>query len=91
MFNMRTFYRKSNLTDIWHFCRECENWPLRYYEETVDPPVIGFCLSCIQQHRDERCQSAHLEVLPDWLKIFKRQAEFLEPLLVAVSAEPKSI
>jgi hypothetical protein len=88
---MRTFYRKSNLTDIWHFCRECENWPLRYYEETVDPPVIGFCLSCIQQHRDERCQSAHLEVLPGWLKIFKRQAEFLEPLLVAVSAEPKSI
>ena len=22
MFDMRTFYRKSNLTDIWHFCRE---------------------------------------------------------------------
>ena len=68
------FYRKSNLTELWHFCRECENWPLRYYEETVDPPVIGFCLSCIQKHRDERCQSAHLEESPDWLKIAKSRA-----------------
>jgi hypothetical protein len=48
MADLRTFYRKSNLTDIWHFCRECENWPLRYYEEIADSPVIGFCLSCIQ-------------------------------------------
>lgn len=73
MFDLRTFYRKSNLTDIWHFCRECESWPQRYYEETADPPVIGFCLSCIQKHRDERCQSAYLEESPDWLKLSKRQ------------------
>jgi hypothetical protein len=78
MFDMRTFYRKSNLTDTWHFCRECENWPLRYYEEKTaqDPPVIGFCLSCIQQHRDQRCDSAHLEVSPDWLKTSKCHASF---------------
>lgn len=71
MADLRTFYRKSNLTDVWHFCRECENWPLRYYEEIADSPVIGFCLSCIQKHRDERCHSAHLEESPDWLKIGK--------------------
>jgi hypothetical protein len=76
MADLRTFYRKSNLTDIWHFCRECENWPLRYYEEIADSPVIGFCLSCIQKHRDKRCQSAHLEESPDWLKISKTQAAF---------------
>jgi hypothetical protein len=78
MFDMKTFYRKSNLTDTWHFCRECENWPLRYYEEKTaqDPPVIGFCLSCIQQHRDQRCDSAHLEVSPDWLKTSKCHASF---------------
>jgi hypothetical protein len=76
MFDMRTFYRKSNLTDIWHFCRRCEDWPLRYYEEKTvqDPPVIGFCLSCIQNHRDQRCESTHLEVSPDWLKTSKRHA-----------------
>ena len=76
MADLRTFYRKSNLTDIWHFCRECENWPLRYYEEIADSPVIGFCLSCIQKHRYKRCQSAHLEASPDWLKIGKTQAAF---------------
>jgi hypothetical protein len=38
--------------------------------------VIGFCLSCIQRHRDERCQSAHLEEVPDCLKISKIQAAF---------------
>jgi hypothetical protein len=76
MADLRTFYRKSNLTDIWHFCRECENWPLRYYEEIADSPVIGFCLSCIQKHRDKRCQLAHLEESPDWLKIDKTQAAF---------------
>jgi hypothetical protein len=76
MADLRTFYRKSNLTDIWHFCRECENWPLRYYEEIAESPVIGFCLSCIQKHRDEQCQSTHLEESPDWLKIGKTQAAF---------------
>ena len=76
MFDTRTFYRKSNLTEIWPFCRKCENWPLRYYQEKMvqDPPVIGFCLSCIQKHRDERCESTHLEVSPDWLKRSKRHA-----------------
>ena len=74
MFEMRTFYRKYNLTEIWHFCRNCENWPQRYYEETADPPAIGFCLSCIQNHRDDRCEWAHLEESPDWLKISKSQA-----------------
>ena len=69
MFDMRTFYRRSNLIEIWHFCRACENWPQHYYQEIADSPVIGFCLSCIQKHRDERCQSAHLEESPDWLKI----------------------
>jgi len=73
MLDMKTFYRKSNLTETWHFCRGCENWPLRYYEETINAPVIGYCLSCIQKHRDERCQSAHLEESPDWLKINKSQ------------------
>jgi hypothetical protein len=71
MADMRTFYRKSNLTVIWHFCRECKNWPLRHYQETAETPVIGFCLSCIQNHRDGRCQSAHLEESPDWLEIAK--------------------
>jgi hypothetical protein len=75
MSDMRTFYRRSTLTEIWHFCRECENWP-QHYQEIADPPVIGFCLSCIQRHRDERCQSAHLEEVPDWLKISKIQAAF---------------
>jgi hypothetical protein len=33
-------------------------------------------LSCIQQHRDQRCDSAHLEVSPDWLKTSKCHASF---------------
>ena len=74
--DMRTFYRKSDLTDIWHFCRNCENWPSRYYEEKPgqDPPLIGFCLNCIQEHRDQPCEWTHLEVSPSWLKTSKRHA-----------------
>ncbi len=68
--DMETFYRRSRQANIWHFCRNCESWPLSDYEEknTQDPPITGFCLNCIETHREGRCEWVNLEASASWLK-----------------------
>jgi hypothetical protein len=67
---METFYRRSRQANTWHFCRNCESWPLSDYDEknTHDPPISGFCLNCIETHREGRCEWVKLEASPSWLK-----------------------
>jgi hypothetical protein len=67
---METFYRRSRQANTWHFCGNCESWPLSDYEEknTQDPPISGFCLNCIETHREGRCEWVKLEASPSWLK-----------------------
>jgi len=58
----KTFYRKLRSENVWHFCRNCEHWPRSGYEqrESTDPPH-SFCNSCIQKHRDGKCEWFHEE------------------------------
>ena len=67
---METFYRRSREANTWHYCRNCYSWPLSDYEEKTnqDPPISGFCLNCIESHREERCEWVHKEASPNWLK-----------------------
>ena len=61
----KTLYRKLPRENVWHFCRNCEHWPLSGYEhrDSSDPPY-SFCNGCIQKHRDGKCEWAHDEASP---------------------------
>jgi hypothetical protein len=53
MADLRTFYRKLPHENVWHFCRECENWPQFGYGERddTDSRSVTFCARCIEHHR----------------------------------------
>ena len=67
MFDIRTFYRKLPHENVWHFCRNCENWPQFGYGERkdIDFHSATFCPRCIQHHRESQCEWVHLELSPD--------------------------
>jgi hypothetical protein len=54
----RVYYRKRKGDNFWHFCKNCEKWPMVSYEErgAEYPPMGGFCLDCIQKHREGNCE-----------------------------------
>jgi hypothetical protein len=67
MFDMRTFYRKLPHENVWHFCRNCENWPHFGYGERndTDSHPVTFCPKCIHHHRASECEWLHLELSPE--------------------------
>jgi len=43
-----TTYRRRRGHDIWHWCRDCSNWPTFDYEERTTKPSSGeLCNECI--------------------------------------------
>jgi len=37
---MKVFRRRRG-SDVWHFCRDCPNWPRIDYEEQYTKPATG--------------------------------------------------
>jgi len=61
----RTFYRKLRDEQVWHFCRNCPNWPRAGYEERDNRnPPHEFCRGCIEMHHEETCEWANVELSP---------------------------
>ena len=61
----RTFYRKLPDEQVWHFCRNCPNWPRAGYEERDNRnPPHEFCRGCIEMHHEEACEWANVELSP---------------------------
>jgi hypothetical protein len=54
---MATVYRcRKNISDTWHFCRHCSNWPTHDYEERhTEPPDGEKCNQCKAKKRDGNC------------------------------------
>jgi hypothetical protein len=59
----RTCYRKLPSETVWHFCRNCQNWPRAGYQERDNSnPPHEFCRNCIEMHHDEKCEWANAEL-----------------------------
>jgi CheY-like chemotaxis protein len=56
-----TSYRKNHNTDLWHFCSNCTNWPVRDFDkyDHGDPPLGEFCPECVENQRREKCEQSH--------------------------------
>lgn len=54
----KALYRKKHNTDLWHFCSNCENWPVVNFDENKRDasPFDEFCPECTQKQREGRCQ-----------------------------------
>ncbi len=55
----RAYYRKSRSSDLWHFCANCENWPLSDFVETAGDKtsLSNFCPDCLGTEQEGKCQS----------------------------------
>src|SRR5688572_1618492 len=56
----KAFYRKKHSTDLWHFCSNCENWPVVNFDENDRnaPPSDEFCPQCLHKEREGTCEQA---------------------------------
>jgi CheY-like chemotaxis protein len=54
----KAFYRKKHNTDLWHFCSNCENWPVGDFDENDRdaPPSDEFCPECVDKQRAGTCE-----------------------------------
>ena len=56
---MARIYRKRKGTVLWHFCRNCSNWPTYDYEEHQEEesePTTGvICSECKARAAAEQC------------------------------------
>lgn len=52
------FYRKKHNTDLWHFCSNCEDWPVVNYDEIEGdaPHLDQLCPECVQKQRQGACE-----------------------------------
>ena len=54
-------YRKQNGKEVWHFCRNCTNWPKSDYVESLDKPLENKlpapqCPQCIAKVQAGTCK-----------------------------------
>ena len=50
-------YRRRKISDTWHWCRNCSNWPTSKYEERYTKPTSGeLCNQCIAKERAGNCK-----------------------------------
>ena len=56
----KPFYRKKHNTDLWHFCSNCENWPVVNFDENDRdaPPSDEFCPECVHKQGEGTCEQA---------------------------------
>jgi CheY-like chemotaxis protein len=52
-----TSYRKKHHKDLWHFCSNCTNWPVKDFDKHDDgaPPLGEFCPECLENQRQGTC------------------------------------
>jgi hypothetical protein len=51
-----TRYRRKNGSDIWHWCKNCSNWPESDFEEIYFKPVSGeFDNECKALEKEGKC------------------------------------
>lgn len=49
-------YRRKKGSDTWHWCRNCENWPLTNYDVSRTKPTSGeLCDQCLAKDRAGNC------------------------------------
>ena len=53
----RTSYRKKHHTNLWHFCSNCRNWPVKDFDRHNHgtPPLGEFCSECVENQRQGTC------------------------------------
>ena len=56
---VKTTYRRANAfsrLQVWHFCRNCDDWPHAYFEELTlhTSPPGTFCFKCLKLRRAGR-------------------------------------
>lgn len=53
-----TKYRRRTESNTWHWCRNCSNWPTRYYEERTSKPTTGeLDKECKAKQRSRICRT----------------------------------
>ena len=57
---MVIYYRKEKDHDIWHWCKNCTEWPTSNYDEAIYPgferPKTGeLCDQCISIEETKEC------------------------------------
>lgn len=51
-------YRRKKNSDVWHFCRNCSNWPTADYDEQQTRPTSGeLDNECRSKQSAGACQS----------------------------------
>ena len=50
-------YRQKKNSDIWHWCKNCTNYPTSNYEERTSKPHRGdLCTQCLSKEKKKICQ-----------------------------------
>lgn len=53
-----TEYRKKNGSDIWHWCKNCSNWPTSDFVKRNSKPTTGeLDDQCKAKAKDGRCKN----------------------------------
>src|ERR1700757_5121765 len=59
-------YRQRQVSDTWHVCHNCTNWPrFAYLEQWVLPNSGRMCDECVESLREGRCPSNILSSYPE--------------------------
>jgi hypothetical protein len=49
-------YRRKKGSDVWHWCKNCSNWPGYPYDEQSDKPKSGeLCNECRRKETNGEC------------------------------------
>jgi hypothetical protein len=57
---MAVDYRKAIGGNVWHFCENCNTWPLQRYIASQTPEQIGdevLCNECVARHQIGDCEN----------------------------------
>ena len=57
---MATEWRRKHGSDVWHWCRNCSNWPTVYgtYDSRTTKPTTGeLDNECLAKQKAGTCQS----------------------------------
>ena len=51
-------YRQKGGEQVWHFCANCEEWPVDHYVEVItnQSPAGELCHICKEQEQNNQCR-----------------------------------
>ncbi len=50
--------------EFWHWCENCENYPTRIDETTMENPVNSLCPICYKNQQKKDCDDGESDELP---------------------------